>query len=221
LIPKRIEREDVLSQNSSGESTVLSVATLNGADRAYHAQPQQKAEPDEHKISVFWRVFGGAIISIAALAAITLYNNLATGIAELRTEIGRGNDARAELVKKDEFNSRSTSMWNRIQELQAVQLSMTSLKEKVSGLEQQLRAADEDHKSLLQAQVQISALQEKVAARDVQLKTADDEVKVLCREMQALRERLAKLEGLEGSKPSPKSRGASQVEEERTRRKND
>jgi hypothetical protein len=215
LFPKRIEREDVPSQNGSGESTVLSVATLNGADRAYHAQPQQKAEPDEHKISVFWRVFGGAIISIAALAAITLYNNLATGIAELRTEIGRGNDARADLVKKDEFNSRSTSMWNRIQELQAVQLSMTSLKEKVSGLEQQLRAADEDHKSLLQAQVQISGLQEKAAAREALLKSAEEERKVLCKEMQVLRERIAKLEGLQGSRLRPKSGEGSEQEHAR------
>jgi hypothetical protein len=215
LIPKRIEREDVPSQNGLGDSTLLAVATLKGADRAYHAQPQQKAEADEQKISIFWRVFGGAIISIAALAAITLYNNLATGIAELRTEIGRGNDARAELVKKDEFNSRSTSMWNRIQELQAVQLGMTSLKEKVSGLEQQLRAADEDHKSLLQAQVQISGLQEKAAAREALLKSAEEERKVLCKEVAALRERIAKLEGLQGSRPRPKSAEGSEQEHAR------
>jgi hypothetical protein len=205
LIPKRIERDDVPSQNGLGDSTLLAVATLKGADRAYRAQSQQKPEADEQKISIFWRVFGGAIISIAALAAITLYNNLATGIAELRTEIGRGSDARAELVKKDEFNSRSTSMWNRIQELQAMQLGMTSLKEKVSGLEQQLRAADEDHKSLLQAQVQISGLQEKAAAREALLKSAEEERKVLCKEVAALRERIAKLEGLQGSRPRPKS----------------
>jgi hypothetical protein len=215
LIPKRIERDDVPSQNGLGDSTLLAVATLKGADRAYHAQPQQKAEADEQKISIFWRVFGGAIISIAALAAITLYNNLATGIAELRTEIGRGNDARAELVKKDEFNSRSTSMWNRIQELQAMQLAMTSLKEKVSGLEQQLRAADEDHKSLLQAQVQISGLQEKAAAREALLKSAEEERKVLCKEVAALRERIAKLEGLQGSGPRPKSAEGSEQEHAR------
>jgi predicted nucleic acid-binding Zn-ribbon protein len=214
LIPKRIEREEVSSQNGSRDSTLLAVATLNGADRASRAQSHPKGESDEQKISVFWRVFGGAIISIAALAAITLYNNLATGIAELRTEIGRGNEARAELVKKDEFNSRSTSMWNRIQELQAMQLSMTSLKEKVSGLEQQLRAADEDHKALLQAQVQISGLQEKAASREAQAKAVEEERKTLCKELLVLRERIAKLEGLQGSRTRPKN--ADNLQQEQT-----
>jgi len=215
LIPKRIEREEVSSQNGLGDSTLLAVATLNGADRASRSQSQAKPEADEQKISVFWRVFGGAIISIAALAAITLYNNLATGIAELRTEIGRGTDARAELVKKDEFNSRSTSMWNRIQELQAMQLSMTSLKEKVSGLEQQLRAADEDHKALSQAQVQISGLQEKAASREAQAKAAEEERKTLCKELLVLRERIAKLEGQQGSRPRPKNADSPQQDQTR------
>ena len=215
MIPKRIEREEVSSQNGSRDSTLLAVATLNGADRASRAQSQARVEGDEQKISVFWRVFGGAIISIAALAAITLYNNIAGAIAELRTEIGRGNEARAELVKKDEFNSRSTSMWNRIQELQAMQLGMTSLKEKVSGLEQQLRAAEEDHKALLQAQVQISGLQEKAASREAQAKAVEEERKTLCKELLVLRERIAKLEGLQGSRPRPKSADSPQQEQTR------
>ena len=37
-------------------------------------------------MSLFWRVFGGTILSIVALAAVTLYNNLSNGISDLRAE---------------------------------------------------------------------------------------------------------------------------------------
>ena len=56
---------------------------------------------------MFWRVFGGTILSIFALVAVTLYNNQTNTINELRSEVNRSNEARAELVKKEEFNSRT------------------------------------------------------------------------------------------------------------------
>ena len=43
--------------------------------------PKQKGgEKAEEKISVFWRVFGGTILSITALAVISAYQSLANGI---------------------------------------------------------------------------------------------------------------------------------------------
>lgn len=86
-----------------------------------NAQPKtQDAKPaDEHGgISVFWRVFGGTIISIVALIGITLFNSMNNQISELRSEIRKLSDAGAEFVKKDEFSGRINSNWDRVQLLQ-------------------------------------------------------------------------------------------------------
>ena len=71
----------------SGEVAALETARSaaeSGADRG--AEPKK----DEEHISVFWRVFGGTILSIVALVSITLFNNMASSITELRTELSRG-----------------------------------------------------------------------------------------------------------------------------------
>ena len=69
---------------------------------------------NEEKISIFWRVFGGTILSIVALAVITLYNSISSNISDLRNEVNREREARADLVKKDEFNSRTTTQYERM-----------------------------------------------------------------------------------------------------------
>ena len=235
MIPKRLGRDESTEQNN--ESAVLSLSTLRSGESNAQAPTKSGGDKSDEKISLFWRVFGGTILSIAALVAITIYNNMASALAELRGELARVNEARAELVKKDEFNARSTSMWNRIQELQAITLAVTSLKEQVTTLadrnggaskemkdaldglrqnvnglkdkltnfEQHARVQDEDHQVLQKANVAIAALQEKATARDMQLKQSEDERKDMAKELQALRERLAKLEGQQEFKPAPKS----------------
>ena len=49
---------------------------------------------NEEKISIFWRVFGGTILSIVALAVITLYNSISSNISDLRNEVNREREAR-------------------------------------------------------------------------------------------------------------------------------
>jgi DNA repair exonuclease SbcCD ATPase subunit len=171
---------------------------------------------------LFWRVFGGTAVSIAALVAVTLYNNMTTNINELRSEVSRVNEARAELVKKEEFNSRNQNLWDRLQALQELRVTVTGLKEQMSSLgekqadvkgardalstiEQRLKAAEDDHKALAKAELTITALEQKTAARDTQLKAAEDDRKELARQVQELRERLAKVEGMTEGKPMSKS----------------
>lgn len=101
-------------------------ATDAGADKA-------APKKDEEHISVFWRVFGGTILSIVALVAITLFNNVSSSIAELRAEVGRERESRAELVKKDEFNTRITSQYERIRALDTLKVGLEGVKEKVSA----------------------------------------------------------------------------------------
>jgi chromosome segregation ATPase len=113
---------------------------------AVHQHPNDaKSKSDDERMSLFWRVFGGTILSIAALVAVTIFNNLSGTISELRSEISRINEARGELIKKDEFNSRITTVYERAQALQtqnntqngslnALQSSVAELKDRLATL---------------------------------------------------------------------------------------
>ncbi|HKB06622.1 MAG TPA: hypothetical protein VKD90_30780 [Gemmataceae bacterium] len=207
------------SDDRASESVVLAAGTLRSGEGS---TAKSRDGHSEERLSLFWRVFGGTALSIAALIAITIYNNLSTNINELRAELSRVNEARAELVKKEEFNSRNQNMWDRIQALQELRVTVTGLKEQVSGLgekqgdvkavrdtlagiEQRLKAAEDDHKALARAELTISALEQKSAARDAQLKAVEDDRKELARQVQELRERVAKVEGMTEGKPMSKA----------------
>ena len=200
------------------EAVVVAAGTLRAPD----PRPDPTHRHPDDRLSVFWRVFGGTILSITALVAITLYNNLSNTINELRTEVSRANEARAELVKKEEFNARTQNIWDRVQTLQELRATVAGLKEQVSGfsekqgdlksvrdqlglLEQRLKMAEDDHKALAKAENTITALEQKAAARDAQFKAAEEERKELAKQLLELRERLAKVEGVTEVKPMPKS----------------
>jgi DNA repair exonuclease SbcCD ATPase subunit len=189
--------------------------------RPIEMRPHEPAKHAEERLSVFWRVFGGTILSIFALVAVTLYNNLQSNVTELRAELSRSNEARAELVKKEEFNTRIQSMWDRMQAMQELKATVTGLKEQVTVLgdkhgdlkgvrdqlatvEAKLKAAEDDHKAFNKAELTIGALEQKVVARDAQLKMADDERKEMGKQLAELRERLAKVEGVTEVKPMTK-----------------
>jgi hypothetical protein len=206
---------------------VLASAALRPADLRYPEPTAQRepTHPDE-RVSLFWRLFGGTILSILALVAITIYNHLATSISEVRAELNRVNEARAELVKKEEFNARTQSVWERVQALQELRVTVTGLKEQVAAgaekqadlkavrdtlglVEQRLKTAEDDHKALAKAELAITALEQKGAAREAQLKAVEDDRKEMARQLQELRERLAKVEGATEVKPMPKSAAKS------------
>jgi hypothetical protein len=203
------------------ESVVLAAGSL----RAVESRPPEPARSHGHpddRVSIFWRVFGGTILSIFALVAVTLYNNLQSNVTELRAELSRSNEARAELVKKEEFNSRTQNLWDRVQTLQELRATVTGLKEQVAGygekqgdvkavrdqlaaVEQRLKSAEDDHKAVMRAELTIAALEQRTAARDAQLKAGEDERKEMARQLAELRERLAKVEGVTETKPMTKA----------------
>jgi DNA repair exonuclease SbcCD ATPase subunit len=206
------------------EETALVAGMLRAAEPRIPEGGKFQPGHSDDRLSVFWRVFGGTILSILALIAVTLYNNLQSNVTELRAELNRSNEARAELVKKEEFNSRTQTMWDRVQTLQELKATVSGLKEQVSSVgekqgdlkavrdqltvvEQRLKAADEDHKSLAKAELTITALEQKTAARDSQLKAAEEERKEMAKQLAELRERLAKVEGATEVKPMSKSPG--------------
>ena len=127
------------------------------------------------RVSVFWRIFGGTLLSIVFLAVLTVWQQFSAQLNDLRGELGhvskdfrkdlnRFSEGQAELVKKEEFGSRMRSVWDSIKELQADRTTVTRLNERCDLLKEMVKAAEEERKGL-------------------------------GRELQRLRERLASLEG--------------------------
>lgn len=197
--------------------------------------PQYVAEPhkSEEKISVFWRVFGGTILSITALVSIQAYQALASNIHEVRADQNRLRELSGDFVKKDELASRTTSIWNRVQELQnlnaavtvtgtrlatieaqvnnadrerreiqATLVQMSGLREKTSQFDEARKLAEQDHKDLVSMLAAMQGLRDKDAAMEKKLQDAETERKDLLREIQTLRERLAKIEGQQQTPPT-------------------
>ena len=126
VIREEAEESSEKDDNLSLQAQVLRLAAESGAKKHKHGL-------NEEKISLFWRVFGGTIISIVALFALTFFNNMTNAISDLRAdltraneartsavvelhnELTRANDSRGDLIRKDEFNNRLTSVWTRMQ----------------------------------------------------------------------------------------------------------
>lgn len=159
-------------------------------------KPKKKPTDAEERVSVFWRIFGGTLLSIAALVVLTIcqhFNNVLNELrgdlgrlndelrkdmshldADLRKDLGRLNEVQGEGVKKEEFNSRLKSVWDGMKEVQVLSTAVTALKERDMIREQHLRE--------------------------------ENDRKELVRELQLLRERLANLEGKQaGGNPAPKT----------------
>ncbi|MCU0705762.1 MAG: histidine kinase [Fimbriiglobus sp.] len=94
---------------------------------AAHAAVEPKKSDDE-KMHIFWRVFGGAILSVTAFAGFTLYNTLTSNIAELRTENSR--------LREDAVTFRTRADDNRRE--------IDAMKERLSKYRLELDAAKKD-----------------------------------------------------------------------------
>jgi chromosome segregation ATPase len=149
----------------------------------------------EERISPFWRIFGGTLLSIAALGVITVcqyFNNGLNGLRadldrlnrELQKDMGRLAENQADLMKKEEFNVRMKSVWDGLKELRDEQAGFTTLKERFASMERRLKESAEEYKEMVK---QLQELRERKAAEEAR--------KELIQELQRVRERLAAIEG--------------------------
>jgi hypothetical protein len=156
------------------DAPALAAETLRQAAVA-GAPPQPP--PAEERTPFFWRLFGTTLLSIAALVAITLYQQLTGNIHELRNEVKAFSEGLGDLVKKEEFNGRGQAVANSIKELQATNAAAMDLwRERAALLDRQIKAGEEDLKQ---------------------------QVKELNRELQRLRERLAVAESRQAGTAPP------------------
>lgn len=134
---------------------VLAAESLRNA-----ALPADSPRGDE-RISTFWRIFGGTLLSIAALVCITVYQQFNNTLNELRSAVAHLNEGRADLVRKDEYNSRNSSLWNGLKEAQTASAATVAVKERQALLEQQLKSAEEERRELAR---EVKRLSERLAA---------------------------------------------------------
>jgi hypothetical protein len=153
--------------NDTAEMQALGVATA-----VTHPHPMPAKKSDEEKMHIIWRVFGGAIISVAALGGFTLYNTLTSNIAELRAEVSRLNEVKAEAAKKEDVAALRTRADDNRRELD-------SQKERLSKYRLEMDAAKKEH----------------AAATDGVKKDLTAVEKDLQKTLAEVREKLARLEG--------------------------
>ena len=145
----------------AGDTQTLAEAQLTRPE-----PPRLADKPPEEKMSIVWRVFGGTILSIVALGCITLFNNVTANMAELRSELtrtqaelnrsnaeirgelNRVHDGRSDVIKKDDFNSRMTTVWDGIKALQlqnnTQNATLASLKTEQEGVKERAAKAGTD-----------------------------------------------------------------------------
>jgi DNA repair exonuclease SbcCD ATPase subunit len=125
------KREDRDQGTTGRNGEMAELETARSAAESSSGQKPIEPKKDEEHMSLFWRVFGGTILSIMALVAMTLYNNLTSSISDAHADLNREREARAELVKKADVDSRVTAVYDRLRGLEAVKVELEGLKEKV------------------------------------------------------------------------------------------
>lgn len=217
------------------------LAALETLRIAASAPADEKPAKTEDRIPLLWRVFGGTVLSILALVAVTVYQQFSAAIADLRSSVVHLNETHAEMLHKSEFSTRTTSIWNAVKALQESQTTVSALKERSVVRDQQMKDSEDRREAMvkeLQAvEAAVALLKEREMARDQQtrsdsetLRTVhkelqtlngvvtglkertllqeqqakyDEERKELLRELQALRERVACMEGRSNAPPPP------------------
>jgi hypothetical protein len=227
------EYEDKESSGLRNSGTLTVAETLRSVSAAREEAPAKEGKSDE-KISVFWRVFGGTLLSIGALVVMTAYGGLSGSINDLRHELNSEIEKRADFARKDDLTSRSTAQWNAIKEVQNATGALSTVGDRVKVLDSQLdrvaRICDEDRTVIKQnvaeqrktAQEDKADFQRKLDDQrktfdeerrelqrrfDDQRKTFDDERRELLTRVQSLSERLAAVEAITAT-----SRSVSKVQ---------
>ena len=195
MLHKRIDQSDeVETLAKSTNSTAAAETARSSADSSAPGKPENTG--DDHQISLFWRVFGGTILSMVALGAITLYNSISTSIAELRNELNREREARAELVKKDEFNARTSSQYDRIHSFEGLKADFEGLKERANASNASLEGLKKDVGTTADVAkkdgASLEILKDKLANAVMDLKSTRDDLMKIQQEQE--RNRAADLE---------------------------
>lgn len=186
MVPKRIGRER-LSQDRDNTNEVSAVA-VRAVESAHSARPTDKTE---ERMSLFWRVFGGTILSVVALIVLTLYNNLNQNISEvradstrtineLRSRVDQQNDARGDLMRRTDLEKGLSALAARLDALASLSATVTAVGEKMATLSDRATAAGKDQREVQEAlRTAISAIRDKLTPAEQSLRTLEADRKTL------------------------------------------
>ena len=102
--------------------------------------PLEPENKGEEKLSLFWRIFGGTLMSIAAMAAVTVYQQTSSSLSELRAGQTRLQESNGDLAKKDDLKQETAALWGAVKEgggAPAMAARTAELENKVRTLEQE------------------------------------------------------------------------------------
>lgn len=133
------EREEPSSRMPGARAAVLAFESFRNSPQGQ--RPGGKSDQDGERSSLFLRLFGGTLLSIAALVVITLTQQFSSILTEVRQDLNRMHESRGDLARKEEVAAA-------LKDLQAAASGIAALRERSLLLEQQLRAAEEDRKQL-------------------------------------------------------------------------
>ena len=187
MAQNRSERPTLSSNSLPVQMEVLRQGSESGK--------QQDSGKDENKLPLFWRVFGGTVLSITALIIMTAYQGLSGGIADLgkqidhletdmRKEMSRLAELQGELVRKDECETRIRGVWTQLNEIKEDRKGIIEAKERCENLLGQHRDSVKQRSKI---QTDLQEVREHRAAAQQRAELRD--------ELTRLRERLATVEG--------------------------
>lgn len=152
MTPRRNDRIDCRTDSSEQVFPILAAETLRTPKS--HAAPKEanSSKSGDEKISLFWRIFGGTILSIVALLVITAYQSISGSIHDMHTELSQLREAKASLVPKDEFAATRTRMWEKIQDVEkqvgAASAPVVQIKDRITQLEEQSKTTSQERKEM-------------------------------------------------------------------------
>ncbi len=199
--------DDDCNEQSERIYPIITAEALRNASALHHHQPKTAKIGDE-RISLFWRIFGGTILSIVALVIITACQSVYSSIRDLQKDIARLNEGKAEFVRADEYSATRTKTWERFAEVQKDVASQSApinqMKDRIGQLEEQCKALGADRKD---AQELSATLKERLTQFEQQLNA----IKMSQKDMLTVQQTLSALQ----EKTTLRDQQFTQFEEER------
>ena len=152
----RQKRESMPSRPPDAGVALLSLGCARPAAPGHHRV--HKDGPRRTWLSPFWRIFGGTLLSIVALVIITLAQQLASILMEVRQDLNRVYKSLGELARQEEVDAVRN-------DVEATASGMAALRERSLLLEQELRSAEEERKQLVRELRELREWRAEVAGR--------------------------------------------------------
>jgi DNA repair exonuclease SbcCD ATPase subunit len=161
---------------------VVAAAALRMSEEDMKPKPKN----DEGGVSIFWRLFGGAILSGVVFLGVTLYNSLNSSISDIRNQATKLSEDRANLVRKEDFETKLAENYKRYQDVNGVgnelkntltaqKSELESLKDKFTKLTLDYEAAKKELALMGTQRAELDSLKDKYLklAADVEVNKKD------------------------------------------------